>query len=104
MFKSLRIERKLSIKVNDEIFTFAEKLQIYNPNPAKIPIKEMNEDQILIYEKRKEMMQTKQKPKDELIDILNKGDMFGETTYSVFVTWSTHLQFFLDIGLVIIVF
>ena len=49
-----------------------------NPFPGNIPITEMSPEELECFEKRREAMNAKAEEKDELIEKLGKGDMFGE--------------------------
>ena len=49
MFKSLRSKNLGKIEIDENEFTFEERLQIFNPNPGKIKIKLMNEEELELY-------------------------------------------------------
>ena len=49
VFKSLRSKKLGEINVDENDFTFEERLQIFNPHPGKIKIKLMNKDELDIY-------------------------------------------------------
>lgn len=60
MFKSLRLGKKKTVKIDfDNYFSHADKLQIFNPNPSQVTVKQLEGDELEMYEARKEEMQMK---------------------------------------------